>query len=73
MGYQFIALAPGKLFGKQRDFQPVCYSSSSRARRCKKCWFKELYLDKLEAARYGRDNMAQLALFAHESSLDKQT
>lgn len=52
VGYQFIALAPGKLFGKQRDFQPVCNSSSSGARRCKKCWFKELYLKMFERVRY---------------------
>lgn len=44
VGYQFIALASGKLFGKQRDFLPVCFSSCSGARHCTKCWLRDVYV-----------------------------
>ena len=64
VGYQFTALASGKLFGKQRDFQPMCKSSHSGASDRKKCWLKELYVSWKESV-LERDIKAQYVLFAH--------
>lgn len=71
VGYQFIALASGKLFGKQRDFEPVCCSSGSGDLVCKKCRHVEQYVG-IFGIRRKYNCMCQHVLFVCCSSFDKR-